>query len=148
MVHRATHWRLKEYDSCDIVTQLKTFTDIVVQTCTERLGIEERTEKKVVEKRPNRRQVQKGKLRTRERQLKKALQEAPDNEKPGINELLKDIHKQILTLSRAENHRKKEREKGRQEIVFTKILSSLLNQSSLKAKVGYLMFLKKIWRHI
>ena len=108
---RALDNRLKECDSCDIATQLKTFTDIVVQTCTERLGIEERTEKKVVEKRPNRRQVQKGKLRTRERQLKKALQEAPDNEKPGINELLNDIHKQILTLARAENHRKKKKEK-------------------------------------
>ena len=58
-------------------------------------------------KQPNRRQVKKGQLRARQRQLKRQLMDIPQQEKIWIHVLLDGIKQEILVLSRAENHRKR-----------------------------------------
>ena len=66
--------------------------------------------------RPNRRQIQKGKLRSEQRMLKRRLKEAPIHERPELQNILNDIQKRILVISRAENqrkHRKKKRQARR-----------------------------------
>ena len=44
-------------------------------------------------KRPNRRQIQKGKLRSEQRMLKRRLKEAPIHERPELQNILNDIKK-------------------------------------------------------
>ena len=100
--------------------ELTKFTEVVEEFCSQHLGTIERKERKEVEKKPNRRQVQKGKLRKRERSLKNLLRDAKEIEKPGIRELLDDIHKQILTISRAENLRKRRKRKRKTRENFYK----------------------------
>ena len=95
------------------VKQLGSFCEIAYDMCLERFGEEESRKKSEIIQQPNRRQVRKGQLRMRQRQLKRQLNEAPDYEKPGIQALLDDIKHQILVLSRAENHRKRRKKKRR-----------------------------------
>ena len=82
----------------NMADKLTKFTEVVGELCIQHLGTNERKERKEVQKRPNRRQVQKGILRARERNLKKQFKEAPNEERPGIQELLDDLHKQILVI--------------------------------------------------
>lgn len=101
--------RLKGYT----VKQLSLFCEIAYDMCLERFGEEEGRTKSEFIQQPNRRQVMKGQLRTRQRQLKRQLNEAPDHERPGIQALLDDIKQQILVLHSAENHRKCQKKKRR-----------------------------------
>ena len=55
----------------NMADKLTKFTEVVGELCIQHLGTNERKERKEVQKRPNRRQVQKGILRARERNLKK-----------------------------------------------------------------------------
>ena len=85
--------------------QLSAFCEIVHSLCLEKFGKEVKRKKSDGLKQPNRRQVKKGQLRARQRQLKHQLKDAPQQEKIGIQVLLDDIKQEILVLSRAENHR-------------------------------------------
>ena len=53
----------------------------------------------------NRRQIQKGKLRSKQRMLKRQLKEAPIHERLELQNILNYI-KKILVISRSENQRK------------------------------------------
>ena len=87
--------------------QLSAFCQIVHSLCLEKFGEEVKRKKKDGLKQPNLCQVKKGKLRTRQWQLKRQLKDAPQQEKIWIQVLLDDIKQEILVLSRAENHRKR-----------------------------------------
>ena len=104
----------------NMADKLTKFTEVVGELCIQHLGTNERKEKQEVQKRPNRRQMQKGVLRARERNLKRQLKDAPDEERPGIQELLDDLHKQILVISRAEHLRKKRKRKRKTREHFYK----------------------------
>ena len=62
-------------------------------------------------KRPNRQLIQKGKLRSGQRMLKRRLKEAPIHERSGLQNILNDTQKKILVISRAENLRKHRKKK-------------------------------------
>ena len=91
--------------------QLSAFCEIGHNLCLEKLGKEVKRKKSNGLKQPNRRQVKKGQLRVRQRQLKRQLKDAPQQEKIGIQELLDDIKQNIFVLSRSENHRKRRKKK-------------------------------------
>ena len=91
------------------VKQLSAFCQIVHSLCLEKFGEEVKRKKKDGLKQPNLCQVKKGKLRTRQWQLKRQLKDAPQQEKIWIQVLLDDIKQEILVLSRAENHRKRQK---------------------------------------
>lgn len=63
------------------------------------------------EKRSNRRKIQKGKLRTKQRVVKRRHKEAPIYEKANLKDLLNDIKTMILVISRDENQRKRRKKK-------------------------------------
>ena len=91
--------------------QLSAFCEIVHSLCLEKFGEEVKRKKSDGLKQPNRRQVKKGQLRARQRQLKRQLKDPPQQEKIVIQVLLDDIKQEILVLSRAENHRKRRKKK-------------------------------------
>lgn len=95
-----------------IEKQMGIFCKITYDVCYDRFGIVS-GEGKNVEKKPNRRQMKKGKLRSEQRLLKRRLKESHLQEKEGILILLNEIKQEILKISRAENQRKK-RKKRRQ----------------------------------
>ena len=118
--------------------KLSLFSNVVYTTCLDKLGTEVVKPHEEKEKRPNRRQNQKGKLRADQRQLKKRLKEAPENEKQGIQELLCDVKKKILTLSRAENLRKRRKKSRRTREAFYKNPYSFTKSLFIENKSGVL----------
>ena len=96
--------------------QLSSFCRVIYDVCLEWFGAVTNKKDKTEGKRPNRRQIQKGKLRSEQRILKRRLKEAPIHERPELQNILNDIKKRILVISRAENqrkHRKKKRQARR-----------------------------------
>ena len=91
--------------------QLKSFCGVVYETCLEKFGEMSARRDDTIEKRPNRRQIQKGRLRAEQRMLKRRLKESPPQEQLGIENLLEDLKKRILIISRAENARKRRKKK-------------------------------------
>ena len=89
-------------------------------------------------KRPYRRQVRKGQLRADQRALKRQLKEAPEHEKAGILTLLDDIKKQIITLSRAENQRKRRKRKRKTRDAFYKNTYAFAKSLFTESKRGVL----------
>ena len=87
---------------------------------------------------PNRRQIRKGELRARQRQVVRRLKEANEEQKPGIQELLDDLKRQILVLSRAENHRKRRKKKRRARESFYKNPYAFAKKLFSEAKSGKL----------
>ena len=122
----------------DQADKLAMFTEVVGELCIQHLGTTERKERKEVQARPNRRQVQKGILRTRERDLKKLFKDAPEEERPGIQELLDDVHRQILTISRAEYLRKKRKRKRKTREHFYKNPFKFAKSLFIEGKSGVL----------
>ena len=122
----------------DQADKLEMFTKVVGELCIQQLGTTERKERKEVQARPNRRQVQKGILRTRERDLKKLFKDAPEEERPGIQELLDDVHRQILTISRAEYLRKKRKRKRKTREHFYKNPFKFAKSLFIEGKSGVL----------
>ena len=122
----------------DQADKLAMFTEVVGELCIQQLGTTERKERKEVQARPNRRQVQKGILRTRERDLKKLFKDAPEEERPGIQELLDDVHRQILTISRAEYLRKKRKRKRKTREHFYKNPFKFAKSLFIEGKSGVL----------
>ena len=100
--------------------QLSSFCDLIHNTCLEKFGEDERKKSENIIQQPNQRQLKKGQLRARQRQLKRQLQGAPDMERTGIQTLLDDIRQQILVISRAENQRKRRKRKRKARESFYK----------------------------
>ena len=99
--------------------RLKCFSDVVYERAKERFGIEERVAPCATQtNRPNRRQVEKGKLRTEQRILKNRLRVASEDEKLGIEELLEHIRVKIKRICRTERVRKKRAESRRKRMAF------------------------------
>ena len=91
--------------------QLSSFCRVVYDVCLEWLGAVMDKKDKTEEKWPNRRQIQKGKLRSEQRMLKRRLKEASIHERLELQNILNDIQKRILVISRAENQRKHRKKK-------------------------------------
>ena len=79
--------------------------------CLDRFGEEVKRDKKDVVQQPNRRQLRKGELRRNQRQLKRQYAEATEEERRELQMLLDEINRQIMTLSKAENLRKRRKKK-------------------------------------
>ena len=109
------------------------------ETSLEKFGaVESKNGRLGVVKRPNRRQVRKGQLRTNQRALKRQLKEAPEHEKAGLRTLLDDIKKQILVLSRAENKRKRQKRKRKARDAFYKNPYAFAKSLFTESKSGVL----------
>ena len=92
-------------------------------------------------KRPNRQQIQKRKLRSEQRILKRRLKEVPIHERPELQNILNDIQKRILVFSRAENqgkHRKKKRLARRAFYSNPHALAKKKNKPFVESKSGKL----------
>ena len=66
------------------------------------------------------------------------LKEANEEQKPGIQELLDDLKRQILVISRAENHRKRRKKKRRARESFYKNPYAFAKKLFSEAKSGKL----------
>ena len=96
-----------------IEQQMTSFFRIIYDVCLEWFGAVTHKKDKTEEKRSNRRQIQKGKLRSEQRMLKRRLKEAQIHERLELQNILNDIQKRTLVISRAKNqrkHRKKKRQ--------------------------------------
>jgi len=112
---------------------------VVYETSLEKFGaVESKNGRLGVVKRPNRRQVRKGQLRTNQRALKRQLKEAPEHEKARLRTLLDDIKKQILVLSRAENQRKRRKRKRKARDAFYKNPYAFAKSLFTESKSGVL----------
>ena len=118
--------------------QLSAFCKIVHSLCLEKFGKEVKRKKSDGLKQPNRRQVKKGQLRARQRQLKRQLKDAPQQEKIRIQVLLDDIRQEILVLSRAENHRKRRKKKRKNRESFYRNPYAFAKKLFTAAKSGQL----------
>ena len=98
--------------------QLSSFCRVIYDVCLEWFGAVTDKKDKTEGKRPNRRQIQKGKLRSEQRMLKRRLKEAPIHERPELQNILNDIQKRILVISRAENQRKHRKKKRQAQRAF------------------------------
>ena len=88
--------------------------------CLDKFGEAAMLPVKQVERHPNRRQLLKGSLRRRQRDLKRQLETVSEAERPGLQELLTDLKRQILVISRAENQRKRRKRKRKARQSFYK----------------------------
>ena len=115
--------------------QLSSFCRVIYDVCLEWFK-KDKTE----EKRPNRRKIQKGKLRSEQRMLKRRLKEAPIHERPELQNILNDILKRILVISRDENQRKNRKKRVRLGEHSTQILmfSQKKNKLFVESKSGKL----------
>ena len=118
--------------------QLSAFCEIVHSLCLEKFGEEVKRKKSDGLKQPNRRQVKKGQLRARQRQLKRQLKDAPQQEKIGIQVLLDDIKQEIWVLSRAENHRKRRKKQRKTRESFYRNPYAFAKKLFTAAKSGRL----------
>ena len=118
--------------------QLSAFCAIVHSLCLEEFGEEVKRKKSDGLKQPNQRQVKKGQLRARQRQLKRQLKDAPQQEKIGIQVLLDGIKQKILVLSRAENHRKRRKKKRKTRESFYRNPYAFAKKPLTTAKSGRL----------
>ena len=100
--------------------KLACFSRVVYERAREMFGVEETPARKGQQpiRTPNRRQVEKGRLRREQRQLKQQLREASPGRREGIEELLANVKKQILSLNRAERARKKRWGKRKERMAF------------------------------
>ena len=73
---------------------------------------------KTEEIRPNRRQIPTGKLRSKQKMLRHRLRNAPIHERLELQNILNDIQKRNLLISRTENQRKLWNKKRQAEISF------------------------------
>ena len=118
--------------------QLSAFCEIVHSLCIAKFGEQVKRKKGDALKQPNPRQVKKSQLRARQRQLKRRLKDAPQQENIGIQVLLDDHKQGILVLSQAENHWKRRKNKHKTRESFYKNLYALANKLYTAAKSGQL----------
>ena len=90
---------------------MTSFCRIIYDICLKWFGTVMHQKDKTKEKWPNRRQIQKGKLRSEQRMLKCQSKEAPIHDRLELQNILNNIQKKILVISRAENQRKHRKKK-------------------------------------
>ena len=73
--------------------QMTSFCRVIYDVCLERFGAVTHKKDKTEGKRPNGRQIQKGKLRSEQRMLKRRLKEAPIHGRVELQNILNDIKK-------------------------------------------------------
>ena len=91
----------------------------------------------------NRRQKRIADLRRDLRRLTKRHKEARDDEKPGLEELRKEMRERLKSLRRAENHRRKRKERQRKQAQFTKDPFRFVRNVLGEKKSGELMCSKE-----
>lgn len=91
---------------------------IVYDVCISRFGTEDRATGTPKKTGPSRRQTEIGNIRRDLRQLKRRWKEAEDSEKEGCLQLRADLRSRLQTLRRAEQLRKKAREKRKARAAF------------------------------
>ena len=91
--------------------QVTSFCRVIYDVCLEWFGEVTHKKEKNEGKRPNRQQIQKGKLRSEQRMLKCRLKVAPIHERVELQNILNDIQNRILVISRAKNQRKHRKKK-------------------------------------
>ena len=121
-----------------IAKQLSAFSETCHTMCLDKFGEEQKRNKKDVIQQPNRRQLRKGELRRNQRLLKRRITEAPEEEQRALQTLLDDIRQQILTLSKAENHRKRRKKKRKTRQDFFKNPYAFAKKLFTEARSGTL----------
>ena len=122
--------------------QLSSFCRVIYDVCLEWFDAVMDKKDKTKRKWPNRQQIQKGKLRSEQRMLKRWLKEAPIHERPELQNILNDIQKRILVISRAENQRKHWKKKHQARRAFYSNPYAFTKSFSWKQRVASLMY----WR--
>lgn len=87
--------------------------------------------------------MEKGQLCVQPRRLKSRLKASSPSQQPGIQVLLDDIKKRILTLARAENLRKRRKTKQKAQNTFCKDLYTFAKHFFEEAKSGTLTVPRK-----
>lgn len=97
--------------------KLQTMATVVISIATERFGsVEKRVATNQYSK--NRRAEKISQLRQELRVLKRQFKGASEDEKPGLAELRSVLRKKLLTLRRAEWHRRRAKERARRRAAF------------------------------
>jgi len=98
--------------------KLHTLTTLVYSVAKERFGIEEAKKRKEAPK-PNRRQHRIENMRREIRQLKKQYRNSSTVQRLGLSQLRDTLRTQLKSLRRAENTRRKARERAQKRAAFT-----------------------------
>ena len=123
--------------------QITSFCRVIYDVCLQWFGAVLHKKDKTEGKRPNRRQIQKEKLRSAQRMLKRRLKEVPIHEKPELQNILNDIQKKILVISRAENQRKHRKKKRQARRSFYSNLYAFAKSFSWNQRVASLMYRRR-----
>ena len=99
------------------VTKIPKMTTIIYEECKTTFGLAKETTD-CRKAGPSRRQKKIATIRQNKRNLAKLWKKAPPEEKPGLQSLQNDLHAQLSHLRRAEQLRKKQREKRRKRKAF------------------------------
>jgi len=97
---------------------LHTLTTLVCSVAKERFGFEEAKKRKEASK-PNRRQHRIENLRKEIRQLKKQYRDSSPMQRLGLSQLRDTLRTKLKSLRRAENTKRKARERTRKRAAFT-----------------------------
>lgn len=115
----------------DVELRLKTMTSIIVSIAAERFGAEEVKSGPSVYT-PNNRARKIQCLREELKALKRRYKKAGDVEKGGLSEVRAILREKLMTLWRAENHRRRRKERARRRAEFLanpfKLTKKLLGQ--------------------
>ena len=126
-----------------IYLQMSSFCRVIYDVCLEWFGAVTHKKDKTEGKRPNRRQIQKGKLRSEQRMLKRQLKEAPIHERLELQTILNDIQKRIFVISRTENQRKHRKKKRQARRSFYSNPYAFAKNFSWNQRVASLMYRKR-----
>ena len=114
-----------------MIRKLTTLTTLIYSVGKERFGLEEERAQKDTP-RPNRRQTCIQNLRRELRQLRKRYSDSSPTEKVGLTQLRAKLRSQLSSLRKAENTRRKTRERAKKRAAFTanpyKFARSLLDK--------------------
>ncbi|XP_023810165.1 uncharacterized protein LOC105353972 [Oryzias latipes] len=102
----------------DAESRLQTMTTIIVSYASERFGHIEKGQTKHTPYTKNRRATKIHHLRQELRTLKKHHKKATEEEKQSLSELKNILRKQLMSLRRAEWHRRRGRERARKRAAF------------------------------
>ncbi|RXN24139.1 reverse transcriptase [Labeo rohita] len=123
--HKETEWRqfdedvdgaLEASSKGSVDQQLQTMCTFIICIGAERFGIKQPKAKTIA--RPNRRENKITALRRDLKSLKQRFKKASKEEKPALAELRDIFRKKLISLRRAEWHRRKGRERARKRTAF------------------------------
>ena len=128
---------------CPIDHQLSTSCRVIYDICLEWFGAVTDKKDKTKGKRPKRQELQKRKLRSEQTMLKCQLKETPSHERPELQNILNDIQKWILVVTRAENWRKHQKKKCQARRSFYLNPYAFAKKLFVESKSGKLDVLKE-----